>query len=76
MRTHRFEPVSLIFGVLFAGVGLVVLQGDIDPWRVNWSWFWPVALTVTGLTVLLSARPKRNDDATPPTDTTDDNHSL
>jgi hypothetical protein len=62
MRTHRFEPVSLIFGLVFAGIGLVVLQGD-DLWSINWSWFWPVALTVAGLTIALSARPKRNDDA-------------
>jgi len=61
MQRHRFEPVSLLFGVIFAGAGLLVLLGG-DLWRVNWSWFWPAALTLGGLAVLLSARPKRNSD--------------
>ena len=71
MRTHRFEPTSLIFGVLFAGIGLIVLQGEVDPWRLNWDWFWPVVLTVAGLTLVLSARRKRDDDATVPPDSGD-----
>ena len=72
MRAHRFAPVSLIFGVIFAGIGLVVLQGDIDPWLISASWFWSLVLTLAGVTVLLSARPKRDDDTAPGnTDDTD-----
>lgn len=56
MRTHRFEPVSLVFGLIFAGVGVVFLQADVDLWRVDWTWFWPAALTLSGLLVLLSLR--------------------
>lgn len=65
MRTHRFEPVSLIFGVVFAGIGLSVLVQDVPLWRVDWSWFWPIALTVAGAAVLLSARPRRDEPQVP-----------
>ena len=56
MRTHRFEPLSLILGLLFAGAGLLVLTSSVDLWRIDWSWFWPLILTVTGVTILLSLR--------------------
>jgi hypothetical protein len=59
MRTHRFEPVPLVFGLLFAALGLSFLQGDIDLWRFNWSWIWPAALVLTGLLVLVSVRSDR-----------------
>lgn len=59
MRTHRFEPVSLVFGLIFAGSGLAFLTSDVDLWRVNWSWFWPLALTAAGVLMLASARTGR-----------------
>ena len=67
MRPHRFDPVSLIVGVVFAGAGLAVLTSSVDLWRVDWSWFWPLALTLSGVMILLSIRSKRdpNPDATP-----------
>ena len=72
MQTHRFEPVSLIFGLVFAGIGIAALIGEGDVWRINWSWFWPIALTVAGLAMLASARPRRNSDDVP----TEPNHST
>ncbi len=63
MQPHRFEPVSLIFGLLFAGTGLLVLTSSIDLWRLNWSWFWPLALTLSGAMLLLSLRSHRHTDA-------------
>jgi hypothetical protein len=73
MHPHRFEPVSLVFGLLFAGAGLLVLTGSLDLWRLNWSWFWPLALTVSGILLLLSVRANRdpNPDATPSDDPAD-----
>jgi hypothetical protein len=73
MRPHRFEPASLVFGLLFATAGLLVLTGNADLWRLNWSWFWPLALTVSGVLVLAGARSgrERNPDATPSDDPAD-----
>lgn len=62
MQPHRFEPASLIFGLLFAGAGLLVLTSSVDLWRLNWSWFWPLALTLSGVLVLLSLRSDRASD--------------
>lgn len=59
MRTHRFAPTSLLFGLLFAGFGLAFLRGDPNVWQLNWSWIWPAALVAAGLAVLASARPRR-----------------
>lgn len=65
MHPHRFDIVSLIFGMLFATVGAIFFTGDVDPWRWNWSWFWPAALTLSGVMVLASLRPRnRHDDGT------------
>ena len=56
MRRHRFEPLSLIFGLVFATGGLLVLTSSVDPWRIDWSWFWPAILTLSGAMILLSLR--------------------
>jgi formate hydrogenlyase subunit 3/multisubunit Na+/H+ antiporter MnhD subunit len=73
MHPHRFEPASLIFGLLFAAGGMLVLTSSIDLWRVNWSWFWPLALTISGVMVLVSLRSDSppNPDATPSDDPAD-----
>ena len=54
MRTHPFAPVSLVFGLIFAGVGVAFLPGDVTVWQLDWSWVWPVILLATGTGVLLS----------------------
>lgn len=58
MRSHPFAPASLLFGLVFAGVGGTFLVGNRDVWHLDWSWVWPVALVVAGLIVLASARPR------------------
>ena len=73
MRTHRFEATSLLFGLFFTGIGLTFLRGDVDVWRLDWSWFWPVLLVLAGVLVVSSARAKNDHsesqtDAGPPQD--------
>lgn len=58
MKTHRFAPASLVFGLLFAGIGLTFLQGDDIVWRVDWSWIWPALLVAGGVLVVMTARPR------------------
>ena len=65
MRTHRFEATSLVFGLIFAAIGLTVLTSATDLWQWNWSWFWPVALLLAGLLVLWSARSGKSEHSEP-----------
>ena len=55
MSRHRFDPVSFVFGVLFAAVAVLGLVG-LDRIRVeDLTWAGPVLLLVLGLVALLSA---------------------
>ena len=56
MRTHRFEAVSLLFGLIFTAAGLWFLTGRADVWQLDWSLIWPALLILAGAMVLLSLR--------------------
>ena len=60
MRPHKFEPTSLIFGLVFIGVGATFIRGDVEIWQLNWSWFLPGVLLVSGLLIVGSALSSRN----------------
>ncbi len=58
MKTHRFDAVSFIAGLAFALLGLVFLVPDtpqelIDALLNSGAWFWPIALLVVGLAVIV-----------------------
>lgn len=67
MRTHRFDPASFAFGVLFVAIAVV---GLTDPSLLaveDLRWLGPVVLVVLGLALLLSAvrRDREQDPAAP-----------
>lgn len=80
MKTHKLDAVSLVFGIIFALLGLAFI-GFSNPWRavlldVNWTWLAPAALLVLGVIVILPLL-RRNDDrashpGTPPADSYDE----
>jgi hypothetical protein len=54
MRSHQFDAVSLVFGVIFAGIGSLFLMGnDVGDLVTR---FWPAAVVLLGLAMLFSAR--------------------
>lgn len=55
MRRHPFDAVSLVFGLVFAGIGVLYLIGGIDVADLV-TRFWPAALVLLGLAMLFSAR--------------------
>jgi hypothetical protein len=55
MRRHRFDPVSLLFGVLFVLVAAVFLFGDPDLTSVRMQWVWPLGVIVLGALIILMA---------------------
>jgi hypothetical protein len=65
MRSHQFDAVSMVFGVIFAGIGSLFLMGnDVGDLVTR---FWPAAVVLLGLAMLFSAR--RDDEpvvASPP----------
>lgn len=71
MKRHPFDPISLLFGLTFAIIGLVFLVGDVDIIDLGWHWFWPVPVIFLGsLTLLLGLkairRPESDEEHVPP----------
>lgn len=69
MKTHNFDTVSFIAGLAFSIIGLLFLIPEtpeqiIDVLADSGAWFWPVALLVVGLAVIIPVlTPKRDQDA-------------
>jgi hypothetical protein len=74
MRRHDLEPVSLIFGFAFTGLGLLFLIGQADQ-ALRLRWIWPVLLLALGAGILLDVTRNRtrggpDAEVTPNTDLT------
>jgi hypothetical protein len=65
MARHDLDPVSLVFGFAFTGLGLLFLIGQADQ-ALRVRWVWPVLLLVLGLGILFDvARSRDRTDRTP-----------
>ncbi|MEA2509938.1 MAG: hypothetical protein QOG21_2020 [Actinomycetota bacterium] len=57
MKRHALDPVSLVFGLLLAGLGVAFLVARIDIANTNLRWVWPLPLLALGtLMIALGAR--------------------
>ena len=57
MKRHPLDPVSLVFGLLFAGLGGAFLLARIDIATTGLRWVWPLPLLALGaLLIALGAR--------------------
>jgi hypothetical protein len=57
MKRHPLDPMSLVFGLLFAGLGLAFLIARIDIANTSLRWVWPLPLLALGaLMIALGAR--------------------
>jgi hypothetical protein len=59
MRRHDLDGFSLVFGLLFTAIGLVLLSGDPARGTMSLPWAGPIAAIAVGLVVVLAARPRR-----------------
>ena len=69
MKTHSFDAVSFIAGLAFSIIGLLFLIPEtpdqiIDVLLDSGAWFWPIALLVVGLAVIIPVlMPKKEQEA-------------
>jgi hypothetical protein len=57
MKRHPIDPLSLVFGLLFAGLGLVFVIARIDITNTDLRWVWPLPLiALGGLMIALGTR--------------------
>ena len=57
MKTHPLDPLSLVMGLLFAGIGAAFLFAEVHIGNANMRWVWPVALLGLGaIMIALGAR--------------------
>ncbi len=68
MKTHRFDPLSFVMGLIVTAIGLTFLI-PYDPIDIVdlvsdvGAWFWPVVLLAIGVAILVPAlTPRREDD--------------
>ena len=66
---HELDPISLIFGFAFTGLGLLFLLGQADQ-ALRLRWVWPLLLLALGAGILLDVtrghrRPTLNADPEP-----------
>ena len=57
MKTHRFDPISFVFGLGFVALAAVFALPD-EPWeiffdRLTFGWVWPVLVIGAGLALLV-----------------------
>lgn len=69
MYRHRMDAVSLVFGLLYAGIGVSLVAGSFN---FGVAAIWPVLLVLAGLALLASAlRGRRGQDAEVAVETTE-----
>jgi hypothetical protein len=61
-RRHDLDPISLTFGLLFTGLGLLFLVGQADQ-ALRLRWVWPLLLFAIGAAILLDVTRGRDDRA-------------
>lgn len=53
MKRHAIDPLSFVFGVLFALLGWFFLTGDRSLADLGSTWIWPVTILMLGLLMVL-----------------------
>jgi hypothetical protein len=61
MERHQLDPLSLVGGVVFAGLGVLFLLDEAGSLTVQPRWVWPILLIALGVGGLLASRPRRAD---------------
>jgi hypothetical protein len=65
MGRHDFDPLSFLFGLLFVGVGLVLLGGNPARDVVSLAWSGPAVAVGLGILIVIAVRPRSDGKAEP-----------
>lgn len=65
MKRHSLNPLSLVFGLLFTGLGLVFLVSDANLTDLSARWFWPLPAIALGLVIAATALTRELSDSGP-----------
>jgi hypothetical protein len=55
MRRHSVDWISLLFGIAFAGLGVLFLSGG-DAADIRFEWLWPLVVIALGIAIATAAR--------------------
>lgn len=67
MYAHRFDPISLVAGMVLLAIGIPSLLGGFDLWTIRWEWAAPLLAIAAGVGLLLSGLRARST-TSPPSD--------
>ena len=59
MKRHSFDPISLVSGAVFTGLGVAWLAGMVSFGRHDPPWLWAAGLVALGLAVIVGSIPPR-----------------
>ena len=62
MKRHDIDPISLVFGLMFAATGALFMSANIDFADVRGEWIWPIPLVLVGVALLVSALARRDEE--------------
>jgi hypothetical protein len=63
MRRHDFDALSFLFGLVFAGAGLVLLGGGAIPGGLALPWAGPAVAVGVAILIVLAVRPRADSTA-------------
>ncbi|MFN2594712.1 MAG: hypothetical protein ABR579_07485 [Actinomycetota bacterium] len=61
MKRHPLDPLSVVFGTLFAGLGLLFLVSNVSWSEWHATWVWPVGIIALGAALVALAPHGRAD---------------
>lgn len=62
MKRHDIDPLSLVFGLMFAAAGALFMSANLDFADVKGEWVWPIPFVLVGIVLLMSALARKDNE--------------
>jgi cytochrome c-type biogenesis protein CcmH/NrfF len=62
VKRHDIDPLSLVFGLMFAAAGALFMSANLDFADVKGEWVWPIPFVLVGIVLLVSALARKDDE--------------